>query len=139
MPGLTKKRPTRALARITVEMPGASTCVLELQPQDAKAALRLLRGVVLMPAKAVDRAKNDEPARPWREVLGEVLNKHGGEAAAMVRACRDAKGLTQQQLAAAVGLQKSNISEIERGRRAVGKTLARKLAAVLDTDYRMFL
>lgn len=136
MPVLTKKRPTKASARITIEMPGAAIRVLELQPRDAQTALRMLEGIKLLPAGAL---KNEGPAIPWREALSGVLAKHGGEVAAMVRAYRDAKGLTQQQLADAVGLQKSNVSEIERGKRPVGKGLARKLGLALDADYRMFL
>ena len=136
MPVLTKKRPTSpASARITFEMPGVAAQVLEVRPSDAKTALRMLEAIEI-----ADVAKKIEgEARPWREALGEVLERHGGEAAAMVRACRDAKGMTQQQLAEAVGVQKTHVSEIERGKRSVGKTLARKLGAALDVDYRMFL
>ncbi len=136
MPVLTKKRPTNpASARITFEMPGVAAQVLEIRSRDAKIALRMLEGLKI----AVTSIGDEEPARPWREALGGVLDLHGGEAAAMVRACRDAKKMTQQQLAAAVGVQKTHVSEIERGKRSVGKALARKLATVLEVDYRTFL
>lgn len=136
MPVLTKKRPTKAAARITIEMPGLATRVLDVLPKDAETALRMLEGISLVAQKP--KADNG-PAVPWREALGDVLAKNGGEVATMVRACREAKDMTQQALADAVGLHKSNISEIERGKRPVGKALARKLAAALDADYRMFL
>jgi DNA-binding XRE family transcriptional regulator len=138
MPGLTKKRPTRTSARITIEMPGAAIRVLEILPRDAQTALRMLEGIKLFPV-AGRKDADEGPTLPWREAFSDVIAKHGGEVAAMVRAYRDAKGITQQQLADVVGLRKSNISEIERGKRPIGKGLARKLGLALDADYRMFL
>ena len=106
------------------------------ESKDAETALRMLEGISLVAQKP---EADEGPAVPWREALGDVLAKNGGEVATMVRACREAKNMTQQALADEVGLHKSNISEIERGKRSVGKALARKLATVLETDYRMFL
>jgi ribosome-binding protein aMBF1 (putative translation factor) len=119
-------------------MPGLAGRVLDVLPKDAETALRMLEGISFTAASRMQEA-DEGPAVPWREALGNVLAKHGGEVATMVRACREAKDMTQQALADAVGLHKSNISEIERGKRPVGKALARKLAAALDADYRMFL
>ena len=52
---------------------------------------------------------------------------------------RNMAGLSQQELADAIGVAKSNISEMERGKRGIGKEMAKRLARVLDTDYRVFL
>ena len=47
--------------------------------------------------------------------------------------------LTQEQLAALTGISRRHISEMENGKRTIGKATARKLAEVLRADYRMFL
>ncbi len=47
--------------------------------------------------------------------------------------------LTQDQLAAATGIARRHLSEMENGKRTIGKENAKKLAAVLHADYRIFL
>ncbi|MEW5773851.1 MAG: helix-turn-helix transcriptional regulator [Thermodesulfobacteriota bacterium] len=56
-----------------------------------------------------------------------------------LRGARELNGLTQQQLAEAVGVGKSNISEMERGKRPIGKAMAKRLAKALGTSYKVFL
>lgn len=51
--------------------------------------------------------------------------------------CRE--GLTQRQLAEKTGIKQNHISEMENGKRSIGKELAHKLAHALNTDYRMLL
>jgi ribosome-binding protein aMBF1 (putative translation factor) len=63
----------------------------------------------------------------------------GIKAAEVLRGARYREGLTQQQLAAQVGLKVSHISEMERGKRPIGKEMARRLAKALNADYRVFL
>jgi len=52
---------------------------------------------------------------------------------------RHREGLTQRQLAEKSGLPQRHISEMENGKRPIGKENAKKLAAVLNADYRTFL
>lgn len=47
--------------------------------------------------------------------------------------------ITQEQLAEATGIPRRHISEMENGKRTIGKERAKKLAAALHVDYRMFL
>lgn len=47
--------------------------------------------------------------------------------------------LTQQQLSEATGIPQRHISEMENGKRGIGKENALKLAAALNADYRVFL
>jgi len=47
--------------------------------------------------------------------------------------------LTQKRLAEITGIPQRHISEMENGKRAVGKERARKLATPLHADHRMFL
>lgn len=75
---------------------------------------------------------------PWRQVAKDNLNNHG-EPSRMLRAARKKAGLTQVQLAEALGIPQYNISKMEHGSRPIGKTMATRLADVLKTDYRVFL
>ena len=64
----------------------------------------------------------------------------GREAYSVVlRGARHKEGLTQKQLAQAVGIPQSHISQMENGRMAIGKERAKRLGATLNMDYRVFL
>lgn len=56
-----------------------------------------------------------------------------------LRGARGKKGLTQCRLAELTGIPLRYISEMENGRRPIGKETARRLAKVLNVDYRVFL
>jgi plasmid maintenance system antidote protein VapI len=47
--------------------------------------------------------------------------------------------MAQTRLSELSGIPQRHISEMEQGKRTIGKENAKKLAKVLDTDYRMFL
>lgn len=47
--------------------------------------------------------------------------------------------MTQAELSEAVGIQQNHISEMECGKRPIGKDVAKRLAAFFKTDYRIFL
>ena len=70
---------------------------------------------------------------PVDEVLGETAP---GE---LLRGARGLMGLTQAQLGERIGVHKSNISEMERGLRPIGKGMAKRLARALSTHYKIFL
>lgn len=57
----------------------------------------------------------------------------------MLRGARFKENMTQVQLAAASGIPRRHISDMENNRRPIGKQTARKLAEVLRVDYRVFL
>lgn len=61
---------------------------------------------------------------------------HQGSA---IRGLRLREGLTQEQLARLLGVKRTNLSEMENGRRPIGKNMAKRLAQVLKTDYKVFL
>jgi DNA-binding XRE family transcriptional regulator len=70
---------------------------------------------------------------PWEEVYPDF----NGSVA--LRGARKREGLTQKELAALVGISQTHISEMEHGKRPIGKDMARRLAKVLRADYRVFL
>ena len=52
---------------------------------------------------------------------------------------RHREELSQRALADMTGIPQRHISEMENGKRPVGKTNAKKLAEALNVDYRLFL
>ena len=72
---------------------------------------------------------------PWREVAA----KRGNIPASVLRGARNKEEVTQTRLSELTGIPQRHISEMERGKRPIGKETARKLAAALKTDYRVFL
>lgn len=70
------------------------------------------------------------------EVFPEYLGKVQQTA---LRAYRTREGLTQKQLAALTGIPQHHISEMETGKRSIGKERAKKLGEALNCDYRQFL
>jgi plasmid maintenance system antidote protein VapI len=84
----------------------------------------------------LDNAAADDESRTYtvKEVFPEgILPKD------VLKGARYRDGLTQVQLAARVGVRASNISEMERGKRPIGKEMAKRLAKVLNTQYKVFL
>jgi len=75
--------------------------------------------------------KND--SLPLEEVFPDL---HPGNA---IRGLRLREGLTQEQLARLLGIKRTNLSEMENGKRPIGKNMAKRLAQVLKTDYKVFL
>ncbi len=74
----------------------------------------------------------------WREVAREELKKYS-EAGVMLKGCRYRAALTQKALAEALGIHQHHISEMENGKRAIGKSIAKQFADFFNTDYRVFL
>ena len=70
------------------------------------------------------------------EVFPEVRTNKGG---VVLRGSRYKDDLTQEQLSRLTGIPRPHISGMERGTRPIGKVNAKKLAATLHCDYRLFL
>ena len=78
-----------------------------------------------------------EDAIPWREAFPEYTDEQlPGVSLAGVRY---REGLTQRKLAELTGIPQRHISEMENGKRPIGKERAKVLAKMLNTDYRVFL
>jgi len=72
---------------------------------------------------------------PWREVAG----RRGSVPASVLRGARGKAALTQSRLSELTGIPQRHLSEMERGKRVIGKETARKLGAALELDCRLFL
>jgi len=74
--------------------------------------------------------------------LEEYFKKYGvdySKPGNLVRDLRFGHQLTQAQLAKKLSILQTHVSEIEHNKRPIGKALAKKMAKVFNTDYRMFL
>lgn len=68
----------------------------------------------------------------------DLVPERGAPALRLLGA-RTREGLTQRRLAELTGIPRCNISDMERGRRPIGKKNARKLAEFFRTDPVLFL
>jgi len=70
------------------------------------------------------------------EVFPEYIGKDQQTA---IRAYRYRENLTQRQLADLTSIPQRHISEMENGKRPIGKELAKRLGKALNVDYKAFL
>jgi DNA-binding XRE family transcriptional regulator len=72
----------------------------------------------------------------------EMIKKICGDLpdwAVALKGLRYREGLTQTALGNLLNIEQTNISQMERGKRPIGKMLAKRLAKIFKTDYRLFL
>lgn len=87
----------------------------------------------------ISRAKpKKERPIPWREAFKEEIEAYG-EGGLMLRGSRQKAEMTQSDLAQKMGISQHHISEMENGKRPIGKEMAKRLAAIFKCDYRKFL
>lgn len=105
---------------------------------------------IRVPATEVDRVKSalskflelagvqysipdDEDLLTWEEAFPEI---GPGD---VLKGARDREGLTQTALAEKIGVKPHHISEMENGKRSIGKSMAGRLAGALNTGHKIFL
>lgn len=72
----------------------------------------------------------------WKTAFPGLIKNQPGTYLA---GARRREGLTQRQLAEKSGIPQRHISEMENGKRSIGKENARRLGTALNADYRAFL
>lgn len=80
-----------------------------------------------------------DSGREEKVYLVEEVFPEGIAPGEVLRGLRYREGLTQAKLAALVGLKSSNISDREKGKRPIGKEMAKRLAKALNAGYKVFL
>jgi len=93
------------------------------------------------PKKRAQRRISAKPKRksiPWRVAFSDSIAKHS-EGGLMLRGSRLKEKITQEDLADALGISQHHISEMENGKRTIGKEMAKRFAEFFNTDYRIFL
>ena len=112
----TKKRPTKKIS------------LTFLGPVSKKK-----KAVALMESLGFQDASG---SAPWRDAFHEYGDNELGTALA---GARYKEGLTQRQLAERTGIPQRHISEMENGKRTIGRKRAHLLGDVLNVDYRVLL
>lgn len=99
--------------------------------------LRVRRSnVPLLQRYAESLETGEERSYTVAEVFPEYVGK---EQQVALRAYRHREGLTQKRLAELTGIPQHHISEMENGKRTIGKERAKRLAEALHCDYRRLL
>ena len=80
--------------------------------------------------------ENTTGSIPWREAFAEFEDNAQGAA---LSGARHKEVLTQRKLAELTGIPQRHISEMENGKRPIGKKNAKALSKVLDIDYRLLM
>ena len=83
--------------------------------------------------------KHEEERSISAEDMIKKIRRNRPEWAIALRGYRYREDLTQADLGELLGIDQSNISKMERGIRAIGKSIAKKLAKLFKTDYHNFL
>ena len=61
------------------------------------------------------------------------------EWAVALKGLRYREGLTQTALGEILGIEQTNISKMEQGKRPIGKSISKRIAKAFNLDYRIFL
>lgn len=99
-------------------------------------------GPIVNMAQAIESLKplgfvDTSDAVPWRDAYPECSEEQLiGKALA---GARYREGLTQTQLAKLTGIPQRHISEMENGKRTIGKEMAKRLGKALNISYKVFL
>ena len=83
-------------------------------------------------------AHTKESSVPAEEVFPELADD-ARRPAVMLRGSRYKADMTQKKLAELLGIRQHHLSEMENGKRSIGRKMAKRLAEVFDCDYRLFI
>jgi len=111
------------------------------KPPTETVVLKFLGPIVNM-AKAIDALKplgfvDTSDSIPWREAYPEY--KDEDLPGVCLRGSRYKEGMTQKQLANMIGIPQRHISEMENGKRPIGREMAKRLGKALNIGYKVFL
>lgn len=98
--------------------------------ETARAVLVLLKGAASSDAETILSSES--------EAIHKLDAKYS-RAGACLQGARIKEGLSQVDLAAKLKISQSNLSKMELGKRPIGKAMAKRIAEVLNIDYRVFL
>jgi DNA-binding XRE family transcriptional regulator len=73
------------------------------------------------------------------EVVFADLNRKYTKAGALLKGVRVREGLNQEEFAKVIGVEQANLSKMENGKRAIGRTVAQRIAKAFDLNYKIFL
>ena len=97
------------------------------------------RKLYAIPKRIADKyVIREEDSIPSHIVFAELEEKYT-KAGVLLKGLRTREGLTQNAFAKKIGINQSNLSHMENGRRPIGKTMAKRIEQIFGVDYRYFL
>jgi hypothetical protein len=91
-------------------------------------------------AKIKEFAETIETGEERNYTVAEVFPEYAGKGQQVaIRAYRYRENLTQRQLSVLTLIPQRHISEMENGKRPIGKEMAKRLSKALKADYKVFL
>ena len=140
-PRLTTLHLFHGSADAVIAADGSRQALAWMAELEGDATLDVAEGVghELHPAlveRALWRLTHHIPQRTWREALGVTDEEVPGH---VLRGSRFREGLTQVQLAKLMGIPQRHISEMEHGKRPIGREMAKRLGKALNISYKVFL
>lgn len=87
----------------------------------------------------VENEKVRKPEKTSIQTIFEKLDKKYTKAGALLRGLRLREGLSQVAFAKRINVTQANLSNMENGRRPIGKIIAKRIEKVFGTNYRYFL
>ncbi len=116
-----------------------SLCVILKTPNSKKVSYSIpLSRLEEVEAFLEKQCEDDDSPVAWEILAKERIEKYK-KSGLVLRGMRYREGLSQKELAEKSGVTQNEISNIENGKRTVGKKIAEKLAKVLNFDYRLLL
>lgn len=91
----------------------------------------------LMVLRDLGYVEKSETNIPWRDAFSTEFSEN--EGGICLRVTRERKGLSQTALGHMTGIPQPHISEMEGGKRPIGKKNASLLGEALEVNYRVFL
>lgn len=79
-----------------------------------------------------------EVAVPAEEVFADIEKKFT-KAGVLLKGLRGREGLTQMQFAKKIHVTQANLSNMEHGKRPIGKQIAKRIEKAFKVNYRYFL
>lgn len=99
---------------------------------------RQAREVETFISSRLKRPAEKEKTVPAEKVLPELADD-ALRPATMLRGARYKADMTQKELADILGIRQHHLSEMENAKRPIGKQMAKRLADVFKSDYRLFI
>ena len=94
--------------------------------------------VYQFPKKIAEKYKVTNDQVSIQEVFGKLNTKYT-QPGALLQGIRTRENLTQMQLAKMINVTQSDISQMEKGVRKIGRNIAQRIESLFDINYRSFL
>lgn len=129
MPGAVKMRHINEV-KVTVGS-GRSARSFSLTSRQAREVEAFISSRIKRPA---EKEKTASAEKVLPELADDSLRP-----ATMLRGARYKADMTQKELADILGIRQHHLSEMENAKRPIGKQMAKRLADVFKSDYRLFI